>query len=131
VPGQHYETFKYDLSDFVSRTKELLLKYNSTDPGLSTMAKQASHQALQVFQFVGQLDSFMYAVQKVRSRHGEFIDIKHHGDGGDLYGIGALHGSHNECDGVWDFFIMETCHLRIDQALQHYKRSTLTSPLLK
>ena len=63
--GEHYETFRYDLSDVVERSKELLDRFNKSDPSLSTMAKHASDTAVKVFNFYGQLDALVYAALKV------------------------------------------------------------------
>jgi hypothetical protein len=64
-PGQHYEIFKYDLSDFVEQTYGLLEKFDKGDVALLDVARRASDRAIEVFNFFGELDSLMYAVLKV------------------------------------------------------------------
>jgi len=65
-PGEHYETFRYDLTDVVERSKELLDRFEKSDASLSSMAKHASDTAVNVFNFFGQLDALVYAALKVK-----------------------------------------------------------------
>lgn len=63
--GVHYNTFKYDLSDFVDKVHATLRDYNFNPQKLELMANTSADTAVEVFNFLGQLDAFMYAVLQV------------------------------------------------------------------
>jgi hypothetical protein len=62
----HYGTFRYDLSDFVDKVHAMLHDYNLNPKKLELMANNSANTAVEVFNFLAQLDSLMYAVLQVR-----------------------------------------------------------------
>eukprot|EP00879_Flechtneria_rotunda_P016896 GHRR01017687.1.p1 GENE.GHRR01017687.1~~GHRR01017687.1.p1 ORF type:complete len:530 (+),score=123.36 GHRR01017687.1:1099-2688(+) len=71
-PGFHYEPFRYDLSNLVGRTKELLERFqqesSSSSIGadsMAAMAAMAAAQAEKAFSIYGQLDALIYAMLQV------------------------------------------------------------------
>jgi hypothetical protein len=65
--NKHYLPVKYDLSDIVPRTEELLGRFAAGDKqGMRDMATNAGAKAVEVFNILGQLDALAYAALKVR-----------------------------------------------------------------
>ncbi|KAF8070958.1 hypothetical protein HT031_001039 [Scenedesmus sp. PABB004] len=67
--GVHFESCKYDLSDVVERTRELLKQFGGADgrKRMARMAASAGEQALRTFSLLGQLDALAYALLKVKA----------------------------------------------------------------
>lgn len=65
MPGVHYATFRYDLSDFVAQVQYMLQLDARSSSALSNMAEQAAATAADTFHIHGQMDALAYAVSQV------------------------------------------------------------------